>query len=95
MPHVNFGQVGRALEFLAKRDVGAYIVSFQVRYEFLEFLRVVAVDQNERDVYPDSPQKDDPRQAPDQYGIWSNLFAELLEDTIPGSARIIRDGGEC
>jgi len=85
---LNFNQEIRALEFLARRGEHSYIVRFAVKKEFLEFLRDTSVDEREARLYPDRPIRVDTHYL-DQFGIHSNLFDELLEHVIPGSAEVI------
>jgi RHS repeat-associated protein len=94
--HLNFDQWGRAIEFLGKREPEAYIFAFRVRAEFLDVVRGLAIDQEEKGDYLEArPQRDDPNQAPDQYGIPQSMFDWLLEYTIPGSAHIHERGDIC
>ena len=46
-----------------------------------------AVKQKVGRQFPDRPQAVDPKQAPDQFGVPSNLFKELLDNVIPGSVK--------
>jgi hypothetical protein len=85
---LNFNQEARALEFLARRGDQSYLVRFAVRNEFLEFLRETSIDEREARLYPDRPIRVD-TQYPDQFGIRSNLFDELLEQVVSGSAEVI------
>jgi len=85
---LNFNQEIRALEFLARRGNHSYIVRFAVKKDFLEFLRDTSVNEREARLYPDRPIRVDTHYL-DQFGIHSNLFDELLEHVIPGSAEVI------
>ena len=85
MLFINVNQKTRALEFLAKRGDGARLVQFQIKPEFLDSLRRLAVDQRVGRQFPGRPQLVDPTRAPDQFGIPSNMFDELLENIIPGT----------
>jgi hypothetical protein len=76
------------VHFLARRGGCSYLVRFAVRNEFLEFLREASIDEREARLYPDRPIRVD-TQYLDQFGIRSNLFDELLEQVIPGSAEVI------
>lgn len=85
---LNFNQQSRAFEFLARRGDGAYIVTFDVNDEFLQFVRDMSVSEREARLFPDLPFRVDTR-FPDQFGLRSNLFDFLKEYMIPGSARVI------
>ena len=85
MLFINVNQEARALEFLAKRGDTASLVKFQIKPEFLDKLRSTAVPQRAGRQFPNSPQLVDPRRAPDQFGIPSSMFDELLENIVPGS----------
>lgn len=61
---------------------------FAVTRNFLGFLRDISVDEDEARLYPDRPIRVDIL-YPDQFGIRSNLFDELLEHVVPGSAEVI------
>lgn len=88
MLFLNFNQEVRALEFLARRGDYSYIVRFAVTREFLGFIRDISVDEDKARLYPDRPIRVDTL-YPDQFGIRSNLFDELLEHVVPGSAEVI------
>ena len=88
MLFLNFNQETRALEFLARRGDRSYMVRFAVESAFLGFLRDISVDEDKARLYPDRPIKVDTH-YPDQFGIRSNLFDELLEHVVPGSAEVI------
>ena len=85
MLFINVNQETRALEFLARRGEGASLVRFELKPEFVEKLRRLAVPQRAGRQFPGRPQLIDPTRAPDQFGIPSNMFDELLENIIPGS----------
>ncbi|MDH5493611.1 MAG: hypothetical protein OEY14_16780, partial [Myxococcales bacterium] len=88
MLFVNVGQRGRAMQFLARRGDQSQLVQFQVRPEFAERLRSMAVPQHAGRQFPGRPQVVDATRAPDQFGIPSNMFGELLDNVVPGSARV-------
>jgi RHS repeat-associated protein len=85
MLFINVNQQSRALEFLAKRGEGANLCQFQIKPEFLDKLRRLAVDQRVGRQFPGRPQLVDPTRSPDQFGIPSSMFDELLENIIPGT----------
>lgn len=90
MLFVNVGQHDRALAFLAKRGETAELVQFQVAPEFVQKLSSLAVEQRIGRQYPGRPQIVDPSRAPDQFGIPSNMFQELLDSIISDTIRIGR-----
>lgn len=85
MLFINVNQQARALEFLGKRGEGASLVQFQIKPEFLDKLRKLAVDQRVGRQFPGRPQFVDPTRAADQFGIPSSMFDELLQNIIPGT----------
>jgi hypothetical protein len=87
MLFVNLGQEGRALEFLAKRGETAELVRFDVTPEFAARLRSAAVPQRLGRQFPGRPQIVDPTRAPDQFGIPSSMFRDLLDNIVPGTFR--------
>jgi hypothetical protein len=87
MLFVNLGQEGRALEFLAKRGETAELVRFDVTPEFAARLRAAAVPQRVGRQFPGRPQLVDPTRAPDQFGIPSSMFDDLLNNIVPGTFR--------
>jgi hypothetical protein len=84
---LNFGQEGRAQDYLAKRVAqgmdGVAIKQFNVTSEFLERVRDAAVPESEAAANPGSPIIGDPTKAPDQYGLHSSWFNDLLDNVVP------------
>jgi hypothetical protein len=87
MLFVNLGQEGRALELLARRGETAELVRFNVTPEFAARLRAEAVPWRIGRQFPGRPQLVDPTKAPDQFGIPSNMFGELINNIVPGTFR--------
>jgi hypothetical protein len=83
---LNFGQEGRAQEYLAKRVAqgmdGVTIKQFNVTSEFLEQVRAAAVPEAEAGANPGAPIIGDPTKAPDQYGLHSSWFDDLLGNVV-------------
>lgn len=88
MLFVNINQAARAVEFLARRGEGASLVRFDLKPGFVEKLRATAVKQRIGAAFPGRPQLVDPK-FPDQFGIPSNMFEELIQNVVPGSAKVI------
>jgi hypothetical protein len=88
MLYVNLGQEGRALEFLGRRGDTAVLVEFEVSSEFATTLRTTSVPQRAGRSAPGAAQRVDETRAPDQFGIPSNMFQDLLDSVVPGSVRI-------
>jgi hypothetical protein len=87
MLFINVNQRGRANSFLVRRGEGATLVEIELKPEFVQKLRATAVKQKVGRQFTDRPQVVDPKQAPDQFGVPSNLFKELLDNVIPGSVK--------
>ena len=92
MLFLNFGQRGRAIEFLQKllgrKLQGASIKSFRVPKSYLQRLRQNAVPESEASAYPDKPIEVDVTKAPDQYGLREDQLDELVSEIIQGSGEI-------
>ncbi|MDA8021347.1 MAG: RHS repeat-associated core domain-containing protein, partial [Thermoanaerobaculia bacterium] len=88
MLFVNVNQEQRAVEFLARRGETASLIRFDLSPEFVEKLRKMSVRQNQGRLNPTLPQRVDETVAPDQFGIPSNMFDELLDNVVPGSVRV-------
>ena len=91
MLFLNFGEEARAQEFLAQKVAGglpgATVKSFEVDAGMLERLQSEAVPQSFGKLYPDRPQLVDITKAPNQFGIPSNYFEDLLKAIKPGSGK--------
>lgn len=81
---INVNQRVTADFFLARRGEGATLIELELKPEFVQKLRETAVKQKVGRQFPDRPQVVDPMQAPDQFGVPSNLFEEFLDNVIPG-----------
>jgi RHS repeat-associated protein len=90
MLFVNFGQKGRAFEFAMKRGSDTYIISFNLKQEFVDLIRKNAVPQKAGRSNKGSPQVVDPTKAPDQYGIPKEYFDQFLENVDVNSIRLIK-----
>ncbi len=93
MLFINVNQETRAVAFLARRGDTASLVRFELRPEFVEKLRSSSVRQELGRANPTRPQQVDVTAAPDQFGIPSNLFDELLQNVVPDSVRITKPAG--
>ena len=91
MLFLNFGEEARAQEFLAQKIQGglpgATIKSFDVDAGFLKRLQTEAVPQRLGKLYPDRPQLVDVTKAPNQFGIPSNYFDDLMNSIRKGSGK--------
>ena len=65
----------------------AELVRFQVTPEFAARLRTQAVPQRVGRQFPGRPQAVDATRAPDQFGIPSSMFDDLLNNIVPGTFR--------
>ncbi|MBK8239516.1 MAG: RHS repeat-associated core domain-containing protein [Deltaproteobacteria bacterium] len=88
MLYINLGQEGRALEFLGRRGDTAVLVEFEVSSEFATTLRTTSVPQRAGRSSPGAAQRVDETRGPDQFGIPSNMFQDLLDSVVPGSVRV-------
>jgi hypothetical protein len=84
---VGVGKESRALEFLVKRGDSAELVRFEITPEFAARLRAEAVPQRLGRQFPGRPQIVDATRAPDQFGIPSSMFDDLLKNIVPGTFR--------
>lgn len=99
---LNFGQIGRANDFLAKRlgqgMKDSSIKSFEVSQSFLDKIRSEAI--RERDVKkfpPGRPLRVDVKKADDQFALRSNQIEELEKEIVEDSGKVYHgpiEGGE-
>ncbi len=102
MIHVNMsGNIGHTEAF---RGSESQIVAFDVPQSFLDEVRAAAIGQRrpkgmsrrQWNIHSvGRPQIDDPKVAPDLYGIphdlfGGNNFSALISAVVPGSGRVIR-----
>jgi hypothetical protein len=88
--YINFGDEGRAQQFLAQRLKAfpdSTIKQFTVPTSFVEQLRAEAVPESERAMFPQRPVIADPTKASDQYGLSAPHIARLRDAIVPGSGK--------
>lgn len=92
MLFLNFGQEDRAQSYLARRladprYTNSALKTFTVPTSYVDMLRSTAVPEALKSEFPGSPLAVD-RRTPDQFGLWSSQFPELLRNIIPGSGEV-------
>ena len=91
MLFLNFGDSMRAQQFFAKRlgqkMFGVSTKSFEVPRWFMLQLAQEAVPQAQAGEFPSAPQKVDPNQAPNQYGLRPSHVDSVRGVIVPGSGR--------
>ncbi|MBI2685207.1 MAG: RHS repeat protein [Acidobacteria bacterium] len=91
MLFLNFGQEGRAQQFLQHRVAqgtdAAQIKSFEVPTSFLQDLRKSAVPESLARQNPNAPIRVDATKAPDQFGLRPAQIEALRKVIVPGSGR--------
>lgn len=94
MLFLNFGNLARAEEFLAKRlsqgMSDAQIKAFDVSQKFLDNLRSTAVPESLAKYYPYAPIKVDLSKAADQFGLRKEQIEALMREIVQGSGRILK-----
>jgi filamentous hemagglutinin len=92
MLFLNFGDPDRAAEFFDARVSqgmeGATIKSFDVQFEFLEYLRGAAVPEQFSRQFPNAPLVVDVTKAADQYGLRPEQIENLLDYIIQGTGSV-------
>ncbi|MEQ4305131.1 LamG-like jellyroll fold domain-containing protein [Plantactinospora sp. B6F1] len=88
---LNFGVKERAEQFLQKRlnqgRSDTEIKEFDVKGEFLDWLRNNAVPESQAKNFPDQPLVVDTTQAADQYMLRPQHIRMMFDNIIPGSGR--------
>ena len=90
MLFVTFDDETRALQFLQKRGENAELVKLEVKKEFADKIKKIAVDQRIGRTNPGVPQQVDKSVTNNSFGIPMEYFDELLQNVNKDNVQIIK-----